>query len=66
MLMINRELTEIPNRVFQCGHFGWFYTDHRSRVFSSALEAAAAWRKETGQTDDAHPSNVEMSQSPVL
>ena len=45
MLMINRELTEIPNRVFQCGHFGWFYTDHRSRVSSAAFSSAlaAAW-----------------------
>ena len=42
----NREFTEYPWRVFQAGHFGWWYTNQNSRVcpqpFHSKDEAEKA------------------------
>jgi hypothetical protein len=44
--LIDRELTDYPWRVFQCGHYGWYYTNGNSVIqpkhYATKAEAQAA------------------------
>ena len=47
--LIDRELTDFPWKVFQCGHYGWYYTNGNSVIqpehYTTKAEAQTAMER---------------------